>query len=112
MLPVDGGAGGVVTCPWCGLAADPGDMHAHLVDAHGEEVTLSESATGMHTYSVRCPLCGANYDRRIKPRVADESFLAEFDREIRLVALDMLLCHLAAEHEPSDPESDQVAAEE
>ncbi|MHB8340854.1 MAG: hypothetical protein ACYDB7_06720 [Mycobacteriales bacterium] len=101
-----------MTCPWCGLVADPGDLHAHLVDAHGEQVTLAESATGMHTYSVRCPLCGASYDRRIKPRVADEAFLAEFDREIRLVALDMLLHHLVAEHEPDEPASDPGTAEE
>lgn len=87
-----------MNCPWCPLSLQLGELHGHLADAHGELVTLARSATGTHTYEVRCPICGARYDRRIKPRVADEAFLAEFDREIRLVALDMLVCHLAAEH--------------
>lgn len=100
-----------MNCPWCGLTADPADLHGHFGEQHGDVVTLAQTTTGMHTYSVKCPICGESYDRRIKPHVADDTFLAEFDREIRLVALDMLVCHLIVEHEP-DPEPEITQAEE
>jgi hypothetical protein len=38
----------------------------------------------------------------IKPRSRDPRFIEEFQREIRLVAFDMLVNHLIAEHEEAE----------
>jgi hypothetical protein len=86
-------------CPTCALEAPRGELHVHLADAHHELVEAwSDAATGRMRYRVSCPLCGAAHEHRVKPRGRDPSFLATYEREVRLVALDMLLHHLEAEH--------------
>ncbi|MCL4393955.1 MAG: hypothetical protein M1482_03960 [Chloroflexi bacterium] len=70
-------------------------MHRHLADAHGAQVTLRVDAErGKRFYAIDCPICGAPYEHPVKPRNTDPDFLREFDREIKLVAFDMLLYHL------------------
>jgi hypothetical protein len=49
-------------------------------------------------FVLRCPVCGSEAERRINPRGREPGFLEEFGREIRLVALDMLLYHMQADH--------------
>jgi hypothetical protein len=64
----------------------------------------------MH-YRVGCPLCEQAHEARVKPRSHDPEFLTTWSREIRMVAFDMLLNHLEAEHdalgagEPRPPRS-------
>jgi hypothetical protein len=84
----------------CERAGSRGEVHAHMADEHPEAVrTWSEPESGRMRYLIACPRCGAEHEARVKPRSHDPSFLAGFAREIRLVAFDMLLCHLEAEHE-------------
>lgn len=73
-------------------------MHAHLGAQHPEAVQFVERAKGM-TYSLRCPICGSGYEQPIKAGWVDPAFVEEFQGEIRLVALDMLVHHLVGEHE-------------
>ncbi len=84
-------------CPYCDLDASPRALHAHFADAHPEKIEVTQTATE-RSYDVVCPICGDGYSQPIKPRLFDPAFLEEFDREIRLVAFDMLLNHLLAEH--------------
>lgn len=88
-------------CPWCPVDSLPRELHRHLGEAHGAEVRTSER-DGKQFYEITCPLCGASYDQRVKKGSRDPEFLAEFEREIRLVAFDMLVHHLIAEHEPQE----------
>lgn len=89
-------------CPLCGLQGGRGEVHAHMADSHPDAVrTWSEPESGRMRYLIACPRCGAEHEARVKPRSQDPGFLEGFAREIRLVAFDMLLCHLEAEHEDS-----------
>ncbi|MHB1534244.1 MAG: hypothetical protein ACYC1D_06470 [Acidimicrobiales bacterium] len=81
-------------------------MHAHLAVAHPEQVQF-ERRGARQVYAIRCPICGADYDQTIKPRLDDPTFLEEFHHEIRLVAFDMMLSHLVGEHEPPAPSAEQ-----
>ncbi|MDN5853283.1 MAG: hypothetical protein L0K86_10630 [Actinomycetia bacterium] len=90
-------------CPYC--ADENSDdrsvraLHAHLADAHAEEITTA--AQGDRTlYVVTCPYCGAQHRQPIKKSAGDAEFLDEFAHQIRLVAFDMLLNHVLAEHDP------------
>lgn len=86
-------------CPLCEFESTRGDVHLHLVAAHPEGVEMwAEAASGKMRYCVACPLCGAAHEARVKPRSHDPAFLTTFGHEIRLVAFDMLLNHLEAEH--------------
>lgn len=85
-------------CPWCAVDASPRQLHAHLAAEHGSEVR-TEERHGNHFYAVTCPRCGAAYEHTVRKGRRDPDFLQEFDREIRMVALDMLIHHLVAEHE-------------
>lgn len=85
-------------CPWCELETSPRSLHAHLADEHSDRVELKEDR-GRTLYSIACPICGDSYERAIKPRSLDPSFLDEHEREIRLVGFDMLVNHLIAEHD-------------
>jgi len=84
-------------CPWCTLTAAPRSLHAHLGESHPEGVRFEETA-GTRSYVVVCPLCEATHVQPIKPRSRDADFLREYEHEIRLVAFDMLVNHLMAEH--------------
>lgn len=86
-------------CPFCDLEAGRPEVHAHMVGAHAERMEAwRDAASGRMHYRVECPVCGDHYERRIKPRSRDARFLEEFAGEVRMVAFDMLLNHVEAEH--------------
>ncbi len=86
-------------CPLCAYDAVRGEVHRHLADDHPEAVEMwTEAVSGKMRYRVQCPLCEEAHEARVKPRSHDPEFLTTFSREIRLVAFDMLLNHLEAEH--------------
>ncbi len=85
-------------CPFCELEASPRELHAHLFEQHADQVRVDDT-DAVRTYNIACPVCGSVHSQPIKPRLRDSGFLEEFDREIRLVAFDMLVNHLIAEHE-------------
>jgi len=89
---------GQLDCPWCDFAAGPRGPHAHLGARHGDAVTTSQRH-GKVFYEVTCPLCGARYEHVVRKGTGDPEFVAEFGPQIRMVALDMLVHHLVAEHE-------------
>ncbi len=96
-----------MNCPYCNLQGSRGAVHRHLADAHSEKVMIRvDDERGKRFYGIACPVCGAPYEHQVKPRNADPSFLQEFDREIRLVAFDMLLYHLQGAH--SDNPQDKI----
>ena len=94
-------------CPWCPCEAPPRALHAHLLDSHGGKVTFEERGEA-RWYALECPICGEGYEHQVKPRLRDAAFMEEFQREIRLVAFDMLVNHLLVEHE-SDAETEEEA---
>ncbi len=88
-------------CPRCEYEASRGEVHKHLADDHAEDVEMwTEAASGKMRYRIQCPICKDEHEARVKPRSHDPAFLDTFAREIRLVAFDMLLNHVEAEHEP------------
>lgn len=89
----------MMTCPWCEFEGGPRALQAHLTEEHPQGVTFGERANGTRYYEITCPVCNLSYDQRIKPRSQDRGFLDEFQREIRLVAFDMLVNHFLAEHQ-------------
>jgi hypothetical protein len=89
-----------VNCPYCEFEAGPRALHAHLGERHGDAV-VAVVADGKARYEVTCPRCGARYQHVVRKGGRDPGFLTEFEREIQLVALDMLVNHLLAEHELS-----------
>ncbi len=89
-----------MNCPWCDFEAGARALHAHLGERHGDVVVTT--ADERHArYEITCPRCGAVYQHSLRKGRRDPAFLTEFEREIQLVALDMLLSHLLAEHETS-----------
>ena len=91
-------ADGELSCPWCEFAAGPRALHAHLGEQHGDVVATSQRH-GKVFYEVTCPRCGARYEHVVRKGARDPEFVAEFEPQIRMVALDMLVHHLVAEHE-------------
>lgn len=87
-----------MTCPFCDEQLSRRQLHAHLSQAHPEQVQTVRRAD-RQLYQVSCPYCGAEYSQRIKKAAGDESFVAEFEQQIRMVAFDMLINHLLVEHE-------------
>lgn len=85
-------------CPWCDFTAGPRGLHAHLGEQHGGAVTTGERH-GKVRYEITCPRCGARYEHVVRKGSRNPEFVAEFEREIQMVALDMLVHHLMAEHE-------------
>jgi len=85
-------------CPWCEFSGEPRALHAHLGEAHEDGVRFEERGSS-RWYVVTCPVCGDGYEHLVKPRSRDPRFVEEFQHEIRLVAFDMLVNHLIAEHE-------------
>jgi uncharacterized Zn-finger protein len=88
-----------MTCPYCDERHPIRALHAHLVDAHPHEIGIEEHGD-RQVYVVTCPSCGQRYRHPIKKTAGDADFLVEFDHQIRLVAFDMLINHLLAEHDP------------
>ena len=89
-----------MNCPFCDFEAGPRALHAHLGERHGDAVTAGERGDKAY-YQVICPRCGDRYQHVVRKGARDPAFLTEFEREIQLVALDMLVNHLLAEHELS-----------
>ena len=85
-------------CPWCEFAAGPRALHAHLGAEHGDQVRTGER-TGKVFYQITCPACGERYEHLMRKAARDPEFVDGFGREIRMVALDMLVHHLMAEHQ-------------
>lgn len=89
----------MIGCPLCEYEGTRTAVHAHLVDVHAAAVLVwTDAATGKRRYRIACPLCEAAHEAQVKPRSQDPGFLKTFSREIRMVAFDMLLNHLEAEH--------------
>ena len=90
-------------CPFCEADLPIRELHLHLADSHAEQIGTEEVGERI-VYSVVCPICGDSYRRPIKKAVANPEFLAEFERQIQLVAFDMLIHHMRAEHDahPAD----------
>lgn len=86
-----------MNCPLCGFDGAPRAVHAHLAEAHPDQVRFEDRGAN-RWYRVTCPTCGAGYEHIVKPRSRDPGFVAEHQAEIRLVAFDMLVNHLLAEH--------------
>jgi hypothetical protein len=98
-----------LNCPFCSFEGPPRGLHAHLGEQHPDAVRFDEK-NGRSFYAVTCPLCGDGYEREIKPRGRDPGFVDEFQTQIRLVALDMLVNHLMGEHEELElPAEDETA---
>lgn len=90
----------VTACPFCPQRGARTDVHRHMVDSHPEQIEMwRDASTGRMRYRVVCPLCGADYEHRVKPRSTDAAFLQTFATEVRMVGFDMLLNHMTAEHE-------------
>lgn len=88
-----------MNCPYCDFRDSRGAVHRHLAEKHGALVIIRvDEASGRRFYGITCPVCRAPYEHQVKPRNVDPSFLQEFDREIKLVAFDMLLYHMQGEH--------------
>jgi hypothetical protein len=86
-------------CPYCDFSGNRDSVHAHLGETHGEHVSVRvDEAKDRRYYGIVCPVCDAPWEAEIKPRGRDPNFLTEFDREIKLVAFDMLLRHIEGEH--------------
>ncbi|MGH8992118.1 MAG: hypothetical protein ACRDYV_02975 [Acidimicrobiia bacterium] len=88
---------GTPRTPGCPFEGSPRELHAHLADAHPEGVRFEERGE-RRFYALTCPVCGDGYEHQIKPRGRDPEFMREFEGQIRLVAFDMLVNHLMAEH--------------
>lgn len=86
-----------MTCPWCSAEVSLRGFHEHLASVHGDLVAIVGEEPPY--YQVRCPTCDATYRKPIKKSGKDPAFLVEFEREVRMVALDMLVNHLLAEHQ-------------
>jgi hypothetical protein len=91
-------------CPLCDVTADPRALHAHLGECHSDQVRTGER-NGRVFYEITCPACGSRYEHLVRKAARDPDFVEGFGREIAMVALDMLVHHLMAEHErPEDAE--------
>ena len=89
----------MIRCPLCDYENARANVHVHLVDDHADAVqTWTDAESGKRRYRIACPLCGAAHEAQVKPRSQDPEFLDTFAREIRMVAFDMLLNHVEAEH--------------
>jgi hypothetical protein len=85
-------------CPWCDVSAGPRGLHAHLGEQHGDQVRTGER-NGKVFYEITCPACGDRYEHVMRKAGRDTAFVEGFGREIRMVAFDMLVHHMMAEHE-------------
>ncbi len=89
-----------MNCPYCDFQAHRMDLHAHLLDAHEQEVKVFiHKVTGKMVYEFTCPLCEERWRKPLKKRPAD---LQGYVREIRMVAFDLLLYHLMDKHPGDD----------
>lgn len=89
-------------------------IHAHLADMHPDRVTLGHREGPNDPYfQVGCPACEQEAVQSVNPGGRDPGFLEEFEREVRLVAFDLLLYHMQADHPEAlglDPGQDEPEA--
>jgi hypothetical protein len=104
-------------CPFCDTEGSRMAIHAHLADAHTEKVEMGHHDGPNDPYfRVGCPACDQDAVQSVNPGGRDPRFLEEFEREVRLVAFDLLLYHLQAEHPellgltPGAPDSTGIPA--
>ena len=90
-----------MTCPYCEFVGERPRVHAHLTDEHAARCRTTES-WGSRFYELECPLCDFTIKRQVKPRLQDPTFLAEYAREIRLVAFDQFLYHFQGDHQQEE----------
>lgn len=88
-----------MNCPYCPYTGSRNRLHAHLTDEHADRVVTEEDGWGRRFLQLDCPRCDEMYRREVKPRLKEPGFLAEYAREIRIVAFDMFLYHWESEHE-------------
>ncbi|ACU53911.1 hypothetical protein Afer_0972 [Acidimicrobium ferrooxidans DSM 10331] len=86
----------ILTCFVCGEQGSYRSLHAHLVDAHPELVVIESGPRP--SYALRCPVCGEAYRQAIKRGRADRDFVAAFERDVRVVGMDIMLQHVIGEH--------------
>ena len=84
-------------CPFCVLDEPVRDVHAHLAAEHGGEIRTEDIGERI-AYTVTCPYCSQRYRQPIRKSAGDPQFVEEFERQIHLVAFDMLINHVLAEH--------------
>lgn len=89
-------------CPFCDVELSIRALHAHLATDHPGEIG-TESHGDRQVYVVTCPYCSAQHRQPIKKSAGNAEFLVEFEQQIRLVAFDMLINHMLAEHDPDQP---------
>jgi hypothetical protein len=70
------------------------DVHAHLVDDHPEAMTIGREGETLF-FEMSCPICDEHVKETLKKRA---SMLAGYEREIRMVAFDLLLYHVQEKH--------------
>lgn len=88
-----------MNCPYCARPGSRMEIHAHLWDAHDDQVrTFRDDARDRLRFALDCPFCEEGLERTANPRGREPGFLEEFRREIALVAFDLLLYHLHASH--------------
>ncbi len=86
-----------MTCPFCDFEGHRMDLHAHLTDEHPEAISIYEDPeSGKLVFEMSCPLCHKSVKQPLKKSA---HLLAEYEREIRMVAFDLLLYHLMDNHE-------------
>lgn len=88
-----------MNCAYCPTKGTRMTIHAHLWEAHPEQVrTFKDEAKGTLKFALDCPFCDEGMERVANPRGTEADFLVEFQREIALVAFDLLLYHFQASH--------------
>jgi predicted DCC family thiol-disulfide oxidoreductase YuxK len=97
-----------VRCPWCdGVEGGHRALLEHCAEHHQDEVVFTRAEDGRVYYEMHCPLCTQRHRQLIR-KGGDSDFLARQEGTIRMVALDMLVTHLMAEHgtDPTDHTDD------
>jgi len=70
------------------------DLHAHLVDDHTDAVTIGRDGEKLF-FEMACPICDEHVKETLRKRA---SMLEGYEREIRMVAFDLLLYHVQEKH--------------
>jgi len=70
------------------------DLHAHLVDEHEDAVTIGQEGESLF-FEMTCPACDEHMKQPLRKRA---SMLRGYEREIRMVAFDLLLYHVQDQH--------------
>jgi len=85
-------------CPTCDEASlGYESLHRHLIARHPELVAIVAKGS-RPSYRVNCPLCEEVYVQAIKRGHPEDGFIEEFEVDIRLVGMDILVQHLIGEH--------------